>query len=79
VGAGTLSDQRRFEQVDAEHLAEYLSDMARRDKREVRSRLNYRPDHRASSWRDTIREQRRELEGMIEAGSLRRHALQILD
>lgn len=34
----SLIAQRRFEAVDGEHLAEYLSDMAERDKREVLSR-----------------------------------------
>ena len=34
-----LLAERRFEEIDYEHLGEYLSDMARRDRREVYSRL----------------------------------------
>jgi hypothetical protein len=34
-----LVAERRFEEFDCEHLSEYLSDMARRDRREVYSRL----------------------------------------
>jgi hypothetical protein len=34
-----LAAQRRAAEMDYEHLAEFLTDMARRDRREVRSRL----------------------------------------
>lgn len=83
-----LVAQRRFDAIDYEHLSEYLSDMARRDKREVFSRLvtliahllkwEYQPDQRSKSWRVTILEQRRELEQLLESGSLRRYAEDIL-
>lgn len=85
----SLIAQRRFDEVDGEHLAEYLSDMAKRDKREVLSRLivliahllkwKYQPERRSDSWRETMREQRRELEGMLDAVSLRRYAAEILE
>ena len=81
--------QRRFADLDVEHLREYLLDMARRDKREVFNRLvtllahllkwEHQKDHRSNSWRGTIIAQRRELEGLLESGSLRRHAAEILD
>jgi hypothetical protein len=84
-----LIAQGRFGEVDHEHLREYLSDMARRDKREVLSRLvtllmhllkwEYQPDQRSNSWRGTIVQQCIELEDLLESGTLRRHAAEILD
>ena len=48
-------------ELDFEHLAEFLSDMAKRDRREVESRLatllahwlkwQYQPEKRSRSWR----------------------------
>lgn len=70
--------------VDPDCLAEYLSDMARRDRREAESRLVvllthvlkwfHQPDHRSGSWRGTVVEQRQELEGLAGRGVLRSHA-----
>jgi Fe-S cluster biosynthesis and repair protein YggX len=34
-----LINERRYEKLDYKHLSEYLSDMAKRDRREVFSRL----------------------------------------
>ena len=58
--------------------------MARRDRREVFSRLvvllshllkwEYQPDHRPGSWRGTILEQQRELRQLLESVTLRNHA-----
>src|SRR5438067_13682360 len=83
-----LAAERRFNKMDHEHLSEYLSDMARRDKREVWSRLvtlmehllkwQYQPKKRTKSWRNTILEQRDELAFDFKSGSLRRHAEEIL-
>jgi hypothetical protein len=77
----SLVAQRRFDEIDREHLCEYLSDMARRDKREVFSRMvvllvhllkwDHHPDHRSNSWRGTIVTQRSELRQLLESGSLR--------
>lgn len=79
----------RLEEVDYPHLAEYLTDMARRDRREVESRLivlmlhilkwTYQPDQLSGSWRSTIIAQRQELEGLVNSGVLRRHAEAILE
>jgi hypothetical protein len=59
--------------------------MAKRDRREVYSRLvvllthllkwQYQPDQRTGSWRGTILEQQRELRLLLESGTLRNHAL----
>jgi hypothetical protein len=78
----------RFDQLDPATLAEYLTDMAKRDRREVFSRLvvllahllkgDRQPDRCGGSWRGTIREQRRELRQLLESGTLRNHAEAVL-
>jgi hypothetical protein len=83
-----LIQQGRRDELDYPHLAEYLSDMARRDRREVESRLatllthmlkwTYQPDHRSRSWRGTIIEQRQELARHASRGVLRNHAEAVL-
>lgn len=83
-----LVAERRLDEVDHEHLSEYLSDMARRDKREVLSRLvvllahllkwERQPEQRSNSWRGTILLQRRELRHLLESGTLRRYAGEVL-
>jgi hypothetical protein len=62
--------------------------MARRDRREVESRLTvlithalkwaHQPDRRSGSWRGTVVEQRQELEGLVSRGVLRNHAEAVL-
>lgn len=83
-----LLDERRFDELDVPNLSEYLRDMARRDQREVLSRLTvllahllkweYQPDQRSASWRATIEHQRDELSDLLESGTLRRHAEDVL-
>jgi hypothetical protein len=83
-----LAAGRRYAEMDYPHLSEYLADMAKRDRREVFSRLvvllthllkwEYQPANRSGSWRGTIREQRRELRQLLESGTLRNHADSIL-
>src|SRR5207237_10323477 len=83
-----LIRQGRFGEIERETLAEYLTDMAKRDRREVFSRLvvllshllkwEYQPDRRSGSWRGTILEQQRELRQLLESGSLRNHATTVL-
>lgn len=78
----------RIGEIDPLPLAEYLTDMAKRDRREVFSRLvilfthllkwDYQPDRHSGSWRGTIREQRRELRQLLESGVLRNHAVAVL-
>jgi hypothetical protein len=74
----------RFDQLDAATLAEYLTDLAKRDRREVFSRLvtllarllkwEYQPDRRSGSWLGTLLEQQRELRQLLESGTLRNHS-----
>jgi Domain of unknown function DUF29 len=83
-----LVAERRFEDIDLPHLSEYLSDMARRDRREVVSRLrtllthllkwDYQPEKRGRSWQATIHTQRRDLGDLLDSGTLRRHAEEVL-
>src|SRR4051794_29241126 len=73
-----LIRQGRRSELDFAHLQEYLSDMARRDRREVRSRLVVliahvlkwprQPKRRTRGWRATIIEQRQELADLAGAG-----------
>lgn len=81
--AGLLRDGR-IDEIDSETLAEYLEDMAKRDRREVESRLvvllthilkwEYQPSRRSKSWRLSIVVQRQELADDIGGGVLRTHA-----
>ena len=83
-----LLDERRLEDLDIPHLSEYLRDMARRDKREVLSRLTvllahllkweHQPDQRSGCWQATIDNQHDELSDLLESGTLRRHAAEIM-
>jgi hypothetical protein len=83
-----LAASGRYAEMDYRHLSEYLADMARRDRREVFSRLvvllshvlkwEHQPEHRSGSWRGTIRAQRRELRQLLESGTLRNHAQAVL-
>jgi hypothetical protein len=83
-----LVRQRRLTELDLDNLTEYLSDMARRDRREVKSRLavliahllkwEFQPDRRSRSWRATIITQRQELAELAGTGVLRNHAEAVL-
>jgi hypothetical protein len=83
-----LLRQGRWADLDYPHLEEYLTDMARRDRREVESRLAtllahalkwvHQPEHRSRSWRSTIVEQRQELSRLVARGVLRNHADAVL-
>ena len=74
----------RFDQLDAAVLAEFLTDMARRDRREVYNRLvvllphflkwEYQSERRSGSWLGTILEQQRELRQLLESRTLHNHA-----
>lgn len=84
-----LAAEGRHAEMDLQNLSEFLADMAKRDRREVSSRLvvllthllkwAYQPEQRSGSWRGTILEQRRELRKLLESGTLYNHALAVLD
>jgi hypothetical protein len=83
-----LIDERRYEELDYKHLSEYLLDMAKRDRREIFSRLTtllihllkweYQPRKRSRSWEVTIMNQRYELRDELESKTLTNHALDVL-
>ena len=74
----------RYEELDLPNLSEFLSSMAKRDRREVLSRLvvllvhllkwEKQSERRSGSWHATILEQRRELNNLLESGMLQEHA-----
>jgi hypothetical protein len=84
----SLAAAGRFAEMDHLNLSEYLADMAKRDRREVSSRLvvllthllkwDHQPDHRSGAWQGTILEQRRELRKLVESGTLHNHAVSVL-
>jgi hypothetical protein len=71
-----LLRERRFDLIDVENIAEEIESLSRHDHRELRSRLEvllthllkwqYQPQRRGSSWCDTIVNQRREIELVLE-------------
>lgn len=83
-----LAAAGQLAQLDLPHLSEYLSDMARRDKRETLHRrvvlrvyqfpLEQQSDRRSRGWELTIREQREELQDLLQSGTLRNYAEQEL-
>lgn len=83
-----LVREGHFDQIDPSTLAEYLTDMARRDRREVASRLatliahilkwRHQPTQRSGSWRGTVEVQRQELAELLESGVLRNYAMVVL-
>jgi hypothetical protein len=83
-----LVRRRNLANLDLDNLAEYLSDMARRDRREVKSRLivllvhllkwEFQEEKRSRSWRTTVLAQRQELVDLAGRGVLRAHAESVL-
>jgi hypothetical protein len=83
-----LAAEGQFAGMDLRNLSEYLADMAKRDRREVSSRLvtllthllkrRHQPERRSGSWEGTILEQRRELRKLLESGTLHNHASAVL-
>ena len=86
--SASLIRQGQLSRLDVAHLAEYLEDMAKSERREVRSRLvvllahllkwQYQPQKRTGSWEATVIHQRTELEGFLDSATLKNHALAIL-
>lgn len=83
-----LVAQGRFGEVDHANLSEYLIDMARRDRREVLSRLivllvhllkwDHQPDKRTGSWDATITHQRGELRDLLESRTLENYGREVV-
>jgi Domain of unknown function DUF29 len=83
-----LVAQKKFAALDHRHLSEYLSDMTKRDRREVYSRLvtllshllkwQFQPEGQSASWRGTIREQRLQLQLLLEIATLKKQAESVM-
>lgn len=84
-----LITQGRWNEIDRGQLSEYLVDMARRDKREVFSRLTVMLAHRlkwefqtarrTKSWLRTMVVQSSELEQLLESQFLRQYAASVYE
>ncbi|HSO81620.1 DUF29 domain-containing protein [Thiocapsa sp.] len=71
-----LLRQRRFQELDIEHLVAELDTLGRRDRQELVSRLKillgrllkwqYQPTHRSGSWRGSILEQRLRIRDLLQ-------------
>jgi hypothetical protein len=78
----------RRDELDYAHLAEYLTDMAKRDRRAVMSRLvvllvhvlkwEHQTRRRTGGWKATIFSQRHRLRNWADGGVLRAHAEAVL-
>ena len=83
-----LINERRYRELDYQHLSEYLLDMAKRDRREVLHRLttllthllkwDYQPRKRSRSWQAIILRQRHDLQDLFESRTLENYGLEIL-
>src|SRR5262245_66515697 len=83
-----LVRRRDLAGLDWDNLGEYLTDMARRDRREVKSRLvvllthllkwEFQPERRSRGWRTTIINQRQRLADLAGTRVLRTHAEAVL-
>jgi hypothetical protein len=80
----------RLSEIDAEHIAEELESMGKRDLRQLRSRLqvlvmhllkwHYQPERQGTSWIRTIDHQRDEIEALLlDSPSLRTTLAAALD
>lgn len=87
---GALLREGRFSDLDRENLAEEIESLGRRDKREIRSRMEvllahllkweFQPGHRSHSWQSSISEQRIWIGNIIkDSPSLRRYPAQIFN
>ena len=85
-----LVRQRRFLEIDLDHLAEELEDMGKRERRSLKSQMRtvilhllkwrYQPDKRSPSWRQSIRNGRIEIQELLhDSPSLAGQVPQILD
>jgi len=79
-----LIAEGRTSEFDLPNLQEYLESMAKRDRKEMTSRLQvllahllkweYQPDNRSKSWQRTIQNQRWEIQDDCGSRTLRNHA-----
>lgn len=83
-----LAERHEAGEMDFDNLAEFLTSMANRDRKEVKSRLtillvhllkwDFQPEKQSKSWKSTIRHQKYELSDDLESGTLYNHAEEVL-
>ncbi|MGX2039098.1 DUF29 domain-containing protein [Methylocaldum sp. MU1018] len=84
-----LMRERRFDELDLEHIAEEIESMGASERRELINRLglllahllkwHYQPLYRGKSWELAIKEQRRRLKRLLNDNpSLKSHAETVL-
>jgi hypothetical protein len=71
-----LLRQKKFEEIDIEHIAEEIESMGKNDKRGIISHLRvliahllkwqYQPEFRTNSWKSTIRNARYQIRALLE-------------
>ena len=84
--SATLIREGRLAEIDVENIAEELEGMAKRDRRQLMSRLavllmhllkwQFQPNKRSRSWELTMIEQRRRVEELLEDSPSLRHQLE---
>lgn len=80
-----LLRQRKFSELDIEHIAEEIESMGNRDKRELINRLavlvahllkwQYQPSRRSKSWKLTVKEQRIQVLQLLEESPSLKHEI----
>jgi uncharacterized protein DUF29 len=83
-----LIAEGKHQDLDYAHLQEFLADMAKRDRREVESRLvvllahllkwTHQKKKRTGSWQATVFVQSRDLARMLDSRTLAKHAQEVL-
>ena len=90
MATSALLRQRRFAEIDIVHVAEELEDMGKRERRALESYIRnvtlhllkwrYQPEKRGSSWRQSIRNRRLEIQKLLrDSPSLTGQIPQMLD
>lgn len=80
-----LLRQGKFKEIDVEHMAEEIESMGSRDKRELVNGLavliahflkwQFQADRRSNSWKSTIKEQRIQVNDLLEESPSLKHEL----
>ncbi len=90
MATSALLRQQRFAEIDIVHVAEELEDMGKRERRALESYIRnvtlhllkwrYQPEKRGSSWRQSIRNRRLEIQKLLrDSPSLTGQIPQMLD